>query len=193
MARDNHESSSQLIRWGGLAAIVAGLAWIGGFVLSGLPAAATLAEHLSYLSFVTPLLFAAFALIGLHARLGGSSLRLVRAGFILAYLAGVIALVTIVALLLFGLRVLPQPAGAGTFIAFFGVLGSAITLGIAGLRTNALPRWGSLLPLAIGVLTIPSLLMLRSVWGLMVGLAWLALGYAILHGRHRDPQQVHTA
>ena len=188
-------SSSNIVRWGGLAAVIAGLVWSMGFVLSRMPAGQSpLPEHVGYVSWVTPLLFAAVALIGLHARLADASPRLGRVGVIMAYITVAASLVTIGALLLFRLRVLPQPAGTGAFVAFFGLLFSAIVLGIAALRANVLPRWASGLPLAIGLLTIPSLFLLRPVWGIIIGLAWVALGYALLKGRRTEvPSPTHTA
>ena len=134
---------------------------------------------------VAPVLFA-LGLIGLHARVGGGGGLPAPIGLTLAILSGGLAVVDLVT---------TEPTSSEsfspvTFGAFLANLAALIFLGIATRRTAALPAPWRSLPLAIGVLTFPLLVVggvLESISGrllevplLVIAVAWIWTGYLIL-------------
>lgn len=175
-------------RAGALAAILGGSAWVvkgAGILVTG--------DQPPVLFALGPPLFAV-GLIGLHARLEGRGGRLARAGRGLAYLAIAGSFVLLLA------RAFADdllPAGEDDFtplsvvIAAIGLstLAGLILLGLATLRTDVMPRGWSSLPLAMGVLLVPGLLVggtlsersdrLLEIPIVLFGLGWVLLGFAI--------------
>lgn len=165
--------SSILIRLGGLAAVVGGLLWVvkGGAIL--------LTGQQPPVVFEAALPLFAVGLLGLHARLEGCGGPLGKAGALVAYAALAAAALVFVA---------PLPpfyavAGFGPFIGL-------VLVGSATLQAGTFsPPW-SALPLATG-LGGPILLLAGGGLALMgerlleipivvVGLAWMLLGYSVL-------------
>lgn len=171
-----------LIRWAGFAAAVGGVLWAvkgTAIVLTG--------DQPEYIFEVAPLFFA-LGLVGLHARLEGRGGRPARVGGALAWagvaLAGVSAAVYVATT-----DDEAFPLSATMPLTALSILVGFVLLGIAVRRADALPgRWRSL-PLAI-VAGFPLMIVVGGVLEalnerlleiplVVVGLAWIALGYAI--------------
>jgi hypothetical protein len=167
-------SSSGIVQWGGLAAITGGVLWVVkgvGILLTG--------EQLP-LVFEAAMLLFALGLLGLHARLGGRASSLEKVGALVAYVSVVSAVVAIVA-----------PLTPFIAVAGFGPLLGLVLLGIATLQTRIFPPPWSILPLVMGLGT-PILILagggllatinerLLEIPIVLVGLAWMLLGYSVL-------------
>ncbi|MGI8426745.1 MAG: hypothetical protein ACR2FO_05955 [Actinomycetota bacterium] len=170
---------SQSVRVAGIAGMVGGACW----VVKALAILAT-GDQPPFLFGVAPPLFGV-ALIGLHARLEGQGGLPGTIGLVLAALSGLFALVGLV---------LPSTPGAESFSpwifgGFIANLASLILLGIAVRRSGTLPGRGRLLPLVLGISTIPLIAVggalesvnerLLEVPLVLIGVAWIGLGYLI--------------
>jgi hypothetical protein len=202
--------SSTFIQWSGLAALFGGLlsilfAYFYVFThgstqhnrdatLLGLTS-----TQYARLAVIWPLLILV-GLMGLHARHSRRAERLERTGFIIAFIGTIILAVSYV------LQVwivdpdqhfysLPVQVGWLLQLLAYPVHATGmVVLGIATLRAKVLPRWRSL-PLMIGVLTLPSLLLpffvsaissgtllwdvMYGAFSLPYGLSWALLGYVL--------------
>ena len=183
--------SSNLIRWGGLAAILGGLIWIVAAIITASKPRGCIGPAecdvmaMRDTSDVAPLLLLALLLsaMGLarmfiRARNTG---RLDRWGQI-----GVVLCAAGVALLVLGMGL---NAISEVFWALVPLGGLALVIGLAlvgigALRMEALPRWAAVL------LVIGSLGMLGSndqnaqvLMAIPFGIGWLAVGYALWSGR----------
>lgn len=165
---------SGFARLGGLAAIAGGLLWVvkgGGILLTG--------EQLP-LVFEAAMPLFALGVLGLHARLGGRAGPLGRVGGFVAYAAltsAVVALMT--------------PLTPFVVVAGFGPFLGLVLLGGDILEARVFPSPWSALPLAMG-LGAPILIVvggaalapinerLLEVPLVLVGLAWMLLGYSML-------------
>lgn len=166
-------ASSALIRIGGLAATVGGLLWVvkGGSIL--------LTGQQPPVIFEAALPLFALGLLGLHARLEGRGGLLGKGGVLVAYVALAAAAL-----------VLATPSSPLTAVAGFGPFLGLVLLGSATLQVRIFsPPW-SALPLAMG-LGGPLLILAGGGLALMnerlleipivlVGLAWMLLGYSVL-------------
>ncbi len=166
-------ASSALIRIGGLAAMVGGLMWIvkGGSIL--------ITGQQPPVVFEAALPLFAVGLLGLHARLGGHGGPLGKAGVLVASTALAAAAIVLVA---------PLPPFYA--VAGFGPFLGLVLVGSATLQARVFrPPWGAL-PLAMG-LGGPLLILaggglalinerLLEIPIVLVGLAWMLLGYSVL-------------
>ncbi len=166
-------ASSALIRIGGLAAVVGGLMWTvkGGSIL--------LTGQQPPVVFEAALPLFAVGLLGLHARLGGHGGPLGKVGVLVAYAALAAAALVLVA---------PLPPFYA--VAGFGPFLGLVLVGSATLQAGVFPPPWSALPLAMG-LGGPLLVLAGGGLALMnerlleipivlVGLAWMLLGYSVL-------------
>jgi hypothetical protein len=166
-------ASSALIRLGGLAAMGGGLLWVvkGGSIL--------LTGQQPPLVFEAAIPLFAVGLLGLHARLDGRGGPLGKAGVLVAYAALAAAALVLVA---------PLPPFYA--VAGFGPLLGLVLLGSATLQAGVFPPPWSALPLAMG-LGGPLLILagggialiserLLEIPIVLVGLAWMLLGYSVL-------------
>jgi hypothetical protein len=161
-------SSSDLIRWGGLAAIAGGVVWV---VVSGL-LLATPESAVSDVLFIIAALCTVGGFVGFHALQRDNYGRIGRGGFwtlVVAALALVVGL--IISLLgstaLERLELFP----VGTLAVFIGF----VLYGAASLQARVLPRW-----CGIGFIVGPFIFLLGDFGGILFGLLWLALGYTLL-------------
>jgi len=168
-------ASSALIRIGGLAAMVGGLLWVvkGGAIL--------LTGQQPPVVFEAALPLFALGLLGLHARLEGRGGPLGKAGVLVTYAALTAAVLVLVA-----------PLPPLYVVAGFGLFLGLVLIGTATLQAGVFrPPW-SALPLALG-LGGPLLILAGGGLALMserllevpivlVGLAWMLLGYSVLAG-----------
>ncbi len=166
-------ASSALIRLGGLAAMVGGLLWVvkGGSIL--------LTGQQPPVVFEAAMPLFAVGLLGLHARLEGRGGSLGKAGVLVAYAALAAAGLLLVA---------PLPPFYA--VAGFGPFLGLVLVGSATLQARTLPPPWSALPLALG-LGGPLLILAGGGLALMgerlleipivlVGVAWMLLGYSVL-------------
>jgi hypothetical protein len=187
-------ASSNLVRWGGLAAILSGALVIAMMLLTGL-----VAEGFFYLLILVFLLLAV-AVSGIHAQQAGRSGLMGRIGFVVTLISAVaIAVLSAavgVAENFFGF----DPEGSAAIgIIFWGVflpfIVGLIVLGIATIRAGVLPRGAAVLlilglPLGIVIDLLTGAFFSEEAtpWGFFVsftafavGLIWL--GYALRSGR----------
>ena len=166
-------SSSALIRVGGLAGMVGGLLWVvkGGSIL--------LTGQQPPVVFEAALPLFAVGLLGLHARLEGRGGPLGKAGGLVACAALAAAALVLVA-----------PLPPFYVVAGFGPFIGLVLVGSATLQARSFPPPWSALPLAMG-LGGPILILAGGGLALMgerlleipivlVGLAWMLLGYSVL-------------
>src|SRR5215210_8275376 len=177
--------TANLIRWGALAAFASGALWIAGGILHLAYPQDTpgmLGYFLNYLG--TAVFSAAYlgmlgGLTGLHARQMDSYGRLGRAGFLLAFVGAALAFVGQATSGIF-----PQNGTLGWIFSdpgfgfMAGILFTSLGLvliGIATLRAGVLPRW-----CGFGLVALVLFSVLGAYGGfVVVGLIWLALGYAL--------------
>jgi len=191
-------STSVLVRWGGLAAMLGGVMWVfkgGAIMLTGEQPPVVFGAALP--------LFAA-GLVGLHARLGGRGGRLGKTGLLLAYAALSSALVALVGLTLAPARWVPNEDSVTLLTPFivlagFGPFVGLVLLGIATLRVKAMPAPWSALPLVMGAGAFPLMLVggvlelvnerLFELPIVLLGFAWVLLGYSVWSGKDKAIQQ----
>lgn len=185
-------SSSDLVRWGGLAAMLAGVAFVvmsllGLVVPEGPPG--SFSDILGSVVFLVALLLLLAGLVGFHTLQKGNYGRIGRAGF---YTVIVGASAQIVATLV-GLT----GSTALEFLDFLGLIGVLVGFalyGAATLQARVLPRW-----CGIGfIVGLPVWLIISVVFGeeyggalggIMFGLLWLALGYVLWSRREVSAEQ----
>lgn len=177
-------SVSNLIRWGGPGALLAGIGWlVSGFFFYVFPGEGNapvgslpwyLMESAEAIAEVGMLA----ALVGLHGRQRPYYGRLGMAGFAVAFVG------TAFVFLSYVIRMLV--AGADNFFVglfftlglFVGWLVGFILLGVATFRAKVFPRWCGVLLIAF----FPVLFAIYSVYdtaAIWNGLVWLAIGYAL--------------
>src|SRR3712207_7624490 len=149
-------STKELVRWGGLAGILAGVAWaLSGIVHFAMvyPEAGTgptgsLSDYLIEGAHAVAEAGMVVALLGLRARQAPAYGRLGMAGFVLALLGSALLCVITVIAIISG-DALGEAVLGTIFIS--GVLGWLVgfpLLGIATLRARVLPRWCGVLLIA---------------------------------------------
>jgi hypothetical protein len=166
-------ASWALIRLGGLAAIVGGLLWVvkGGSIL--------LTGQQPPVVFEAAMPLFAVGLLGLYARLDGRGGPVGKAGVVVAYAALASAAIVLLA-----------PLAPFYAVAGFGPFLGLVLLGSAILQARVFPPPWSALPLVTG-LGGPLLLLAGGGFALiserlleipivLVGLAWMLLGYSVL-------------
>ena len=168
-------SSSELIRWGGLAAIGGGVLFIVYSLLEAATGRGDLAGPLDLLAIVAYALLVV-GLVGFHALQQRSYGRIGRAGLYTTIAAFVLWEILLLAGLLGG--------GAGlVWLVPIGVLGALVgevLYGAATLQARVLPRWCGILFILLMPVTIFLGSVLTGVYStIWAGLVWLALGYAL--------------
>lgn len=162
-------------RLGGLAAMLGGAMWVakGGLIMLGFPDPNTL---------IAAELFLAFGLLGLHDRLGGRGALAGKIGGFLAYAAVALSLINAPHSLISDRMTLPF--NATYFVATLAVFLGLMFLGIAVLRTEALPSGWRYMPLILGLSALLPVWVLAFVHLelpiVALGLAWMLLGYVLL-------------
>jgi hypothetical protein len=170
-------SSSDLIRWGGIAAMAAGVA----FTLDILLVFTMPEADWTNAVYIVAALLMVVGLLGLHALQKDNYGRIGRGGFwtvVVASLAQVLGLV----IFLLGSEALIWLVFPVGFVAVpFGL----ILYGAATLQARVLPRWCGL-----GLIIVPPVtVVLGDYGGILFGLLWLALGYALWSWRGRAAEQ----
>ncbi len=172
-------TSSNIARWGGLAAM------LSGALLTVKGVAILLSDADPSLVAPATLLFA-LGMVGLHARLAGRGGLLGTMGLLLAWVAIGASAVNLIAQML-GLTPanapLPTLFQVTYMVAFLAILVGLLVLGIATLRADVLsPPWRAV-PLAVGVLWFPlqvvGFVAPDGVEIILTALAWALLGYVL--------------
>jgi hypothetical protein len=170
-------SSSDLIRWGGIAAMAAGVVWVLSGILAivyqGEHAPGTFADYLVEGSFAVGLLLTVVGMVGLHTLQKDNYGRIGRGGFwtvVVASLGQVLGTVVLLAGST-ALAWLVFPVGV------LAVLVGFVLYGAATLQARVLPRW-----CGVGLIVgLPVAIALGLYGGnILFGLLWLALGYLLL-------------
>jgi hypothetical protein len=198
--------SSDLIRRGGLAAMLAGVAWalsgVFAFVFPGEgpgplgSISAYLVESAHAVAEAGMLVW----LLGLRALQAPRHGRLGSVGFVTAFLGTALLFVLTVftpvqMFLAYVLEVIDERAGGVLVTLLFtsglllGWLVGYTLLGVATFRARVLPHWCGVLLVA----QLPLVLFLMAFYGaggLALGLVWLALGYALLSGSEKAAKRV---
>jgi predicted neutral ceramidase superfamily lipid hydrolase len=161
-------SSSDLIRWSGLAAILAGVAFLVDTWFSF-----TMQEVAwTNVAFLVALPLMLVALLGLHALQKTHGGRIGRVGFLIVVVASLAQVLSFIVFLL----------GSEALILWLSVLGYYVAVpvglmlyGVATLQARVLPRWCGL-----GLIIIPPVTVVlgNSGW-ILFALLWLALGYVL--------------
>ena len=162
-------SSSDLIRWGGLAAMLSGVAWwlqalleLSGVYEGGSPWLTVL--------FIVAFLLLLAGMVGFHALQKGSYGRIGRAGFYAVLAVGVIILIWNFVFLLSGSSIEWLRS-----IALLGVLVGFALYGAATLQARVLARWCGV----VFIIAFPITALLEAFGNIWFGLVWLALGYIL--------------
>ena len=162
-------SSSELIRWGGLAAMLAGATFIVLMLIpEGLPG--SFLNTLNSLVFVVAVLLMLAGLAGFHALQKGTYGRIGRAGFYTVIVSGIARIIAQVGL------ISGNPAlGFLDFLGLLGVLVGFVLYGAATLQARVLPRW-----CGVGfIVSWPVTVALGDLGNVLFGLLWLAIGYVL--------------
>ena len=174
-------SSSDLIRYGGLATMAAGVA----FILAGLLSLANLVSSFLISLLILGEFLVLFGLVGFHALQQASYRTIGRAGF---YTTIVAILLVVLGLIIFPLS-LTFGAGLQTVGNVVQVIGLAL-YGVATLQVRVLPRWCGVAFIIVSPLAwILGIILGISVRELVFGLFWLALGYVLWSQREASAEQ----
>jgi hypothetical protein len=176
--------SSDLIRFGALGALLAGMTWTASGIIELTTASGR--SSLTEAMYLVASVGALGGILGLHARQAEGYGRLGWTGSLAAFIGTALLLVGL--LLTFLVRAL---VGDGVYMLAFldwmlglglwGTLVGFTLLSAAALRSGTLPRWCGLLLVAF----LPLAIVLGNYGGgVVLGLTWLALGYVFL--RQRD-------
>ncbi len=175
-------SSLNLVRLGAVGALLAGVVWTAlGLVdmatLGGRGSEVLNSAFLEAMLYLVALVGTLGGIVGLHARQTPNYGRLGTTGFLAALSGTAILLVGLILSFLagsvFGTAFTDSLLGTGLWCVLVGF----VLLGAATLRLEALPRWCGValivcLPLAITLGDYGG--------GIVLGLLWLAVGYALL-------------
>lgn len=174
-------SSSDLIRWGGLAGMLAGVSFIVLFFVGLVipePLPGSFSDILTSIVFIIALLLLLVGLTGFHALQKGSYGRIGRAGLYTVIVAALVQILAQIALI--------SGNTALEFLDFLGLLGvmvGFVLYGAATLQARVLPRWcgvGFIAGLPIWVAISAVLGEYGGILGgVLFGLLWLALGYTL--------------
>ena len=177
--------NANLVRWGALAASASGAFWVAaGLLHLAFPQdpPGVLGYYLNYLG--TALFSGAYlgmlgGLVGLHTRQAWSYGRLGGAGFLLASAGAALAFVGQATSAIFphngALGWLFADPGYGFMVGILLTSLGLVLMGVATVRAGVLPRW-----CGFGLVAMVVFLALGAYGGfVVVGLIWLALGYAL--------------
>jgi hypothetical protein len=181
-------SSSDRIRWGGLAAILAGATFIVLMLIPEGPSGSFL-YVLNSLVYIIAVLFILVGLAGFHALQMGNYGRIGRAGFYTVIVAATAQIIAQVDSML--------GSTAFRFLDFLGLLGvmvGFVLYGAATLQARVLPRWCGVgfivgLPVWIVVSVVLGNEYGGSLGGILFGFLWLALGYVLWSRREAAAEQ----
>jgi hypothetical protein len=174
-------SSSDLIRWGGIAAMVAG----GAYVLEAIVFAVSPGGALQGLISLVAVLLTAAALVGFHALQKENYGHIGRGGFYTSIAGALVQGLAVVVSLLSGGGYLEGPLAGTLFpIGFLVLMVGLILYGAATLQARVLPRWCGIGFIIFG----PSAFVPWEYSVVIPGLLLLALGYVLWSRRGTPPE-----
>ena len=161
-------SSSALIRWSGLAALLSGALLIASSLVLLMAPSTTLWSIL----YVIALFFILVGLVGLHALQKGHYGFIGWAGFYTLFVAHTVEISSVVLFFLLESAVLFRWL---IWVGALGLLVGFVLYGLATRQARVLPGWcgGAL------IIGYPLTIVLAQYGGILFGLVWLALGYLL--------------
>jgi hypothetical protein len=182
--------TSSLIRWWELlGAVLGGVAWLASVLVDS----ASAQQEPLFLVYAIAWLGSLGGLVGLYARQASSYLWLGTSSFFASFIGTMLALAGTVLNLLSRGDLLQQgfydrTLGLGLFITLIGVVVFAVgftLLGLTSLLGRTIPLW-----VGVAIIVAPLLAWLLEGYGAIVlGLVWLAVGYALWLAREEADQQ----
>jgi hypothetical protein len=184
-------SSSNLVRLGGVAAVVTGLTWVVLVLVSPHQEVGIsfFSGPLASVLFFVALLGQLAALGGLHALQRERHGRLGATGSLIALLGFALQVILIVATSLLGDEFVSSPLGLIVFVvlvlvALLAPLVGLVLLGVAILRQRVLPGWfGVLLVVGLPVAVLLGVILGPLAWWIAYGVFWVLIGYVLLSSR----------
>lgn len=173
-------SSSELIRWGALAAMLAGAVWIA-YALFGLAGANQEVSGPLDVFIIVAWLLQVVGLVGFHTLQKENYGRIGRAGFY-TFIVGAPAQSLGLLLVLAGSLTLGEIL---VNVGGFGILVGLVLYGAATLQARILPRWCGI---AL-IVSLPLTILLQNYGGIVFGAVWLALGYVLWSIRAQAAEQ----
>jgi hypothetical protein len=172
---------SNLVRWGGLAGVAAGVMYALTAILSLLAPQGrvfdSFSDYLIEVIFVVALAGTLVAIVGLHALQSGRYGPLGVAGSLMTFIGYALLFVAAAGTTLAGREVLDAVFPIGVLAV---LVGSAL-LGAMTLRARVLPWWCGVLLIVGFPLTVPLDVAIRGSGGIVLGIVWALVGYALLH------------
>ncbi len=195
-------SSSALIRWGGLAAMLGGTLWVIATVIHASKPRGCIAEECAFrpmresgaldgiLTLLSVLLLAvgAVGLVTLVRRSGRFG-RAGKAGVLIGAVgAALLVIATLIQVIFFGGDDFPLWP-AFVIPGLLAIAAGLVFLGVAILRSRVLPRWTAAL-LIIGALAMlgANEQTARVLLTIPLGVAWVAVGYVLWSGRQESAE-----
>jgi hypothetical protein len=183
-------SSSNLIRWGAIAALIGGVLYVlTGIMSLFAPQEEVLDSFTDYLIevlFVLALVGTLVAIAGLHVLQKERYGRLGAAGFLTAFVGYVLLLVAAATTILTGREALDIIFLLGSLVALVGLT----LLGAMTLRARVLPKWcGVLLIGGLPLTVFLDIVTGGGAGGILLGVVWALVGYALLATRGGAPAQ----
>jgi hypothetical protein len=183
--------SSNLVRLGGVAAVVTGLTWVVLVLVSPHQEVGIsfFSGPLASVMFFVALLGQLAALGGLHALQRERHGLLGATGSLIALLGFALQDILIVATSLLGDEFVSSPLGLIVFVvlvlvALLAPLVGLVLLGVAILRQRVLPGWfGVLLVVGLPVAVLLGVLLGPLAWWIAYGVFWVLIGYLLLSSR----------
>ena len=182
--------SSGIVRWGGRAGVVAALTYVlaGILILIAPPQRVfgSISEHLIEIILVVAFALTLVAIAGLHALQRGRYGRLGAAGSLITFVGyALIVVVAAISILVGG-----EALFAIRLIGALAILIGSVLLGVMTLRTRVLPWWcGVLLIVGFPLGDIVDELVARGSEGIVFGIVWGLVGYALLSSSSASNQQ----
>ena len=185
-------SSSDLIRWGGLAGVAAGVLYVLSAIISLFAPQQrvfdSFSDYLIEVLFVVALAGTLVAIVGLHALQSGRYGCLGAAGALITFVGFALLFVAAAVTTLAGREALDAVFPIGVLAILVG----SILLGAATIRGRVLPWWCGALLIVGFPLTVPLDVAFRGAGGIALGIVWTLVGYAHIsaRGTASQPSQV---
>ncbi len=185
--------SSGIVRWGGWAGVVAGVMWVLSAILIFLATPQRISFN-SFSDYLVPIIVLVaylgtmVAILGLHYLQSESGRygRLGAAGSLIAFIGYAIVFVVATVSILEGGASLLSVRLAGAAAVLIG----SMLLGAMTIRTRILPWWcGVLLIIAFPLVDLSNEV-LRGSEGILLGILWGLVGYALLSSSSAPDQQL---
>ena len=181
--------SSDLIRWGGLAGVLAGVMYVLADILGLLAPPQrvfdTFSDYLQEVIFAVAVAGTLGAIAGLHALQRGRYGRLGAAGSLITFLGYTLTAAVSAVTVLLGSEALDSVR----FIGGLAVLIGSILLGAMTLRARVVPWWCGVLLIVGFPLSLASEVAFSAAGAIVLGIVWGLIGYALLSLRGTVEEQ----